>query len=151
MKEQRQQDLIQLENAFIQMKRRMDSEWTKTNGFGLNGMQARILIRLFEDGSQKASVLAEKLLVTAGAITGIADKLIDMEYLERERDLDDRRVVNLVITEKGKAVVQKLKGKRAEISEMMFTGLSDDDVKQLTRLFNQIIANMDRAREQNKN
>jgi len=149
MKDQRQQDLLQLENAFIQMKRRMDSEWTKTNGFGLNGMQARILIRLFEDGSQKASSLAEKLLVTAGAITGIADKLIDMEYLERERDLEDRRVVNLVITEKGKAVVQKLKDKRAEISEMMFTGLSEDDVHQLTRLFNQIIANMDRARERN--
>ncbi|MBW7454227.1 MarR family winged helix-turn-helix transcriptional regulator [Paenibacillus sepulcri] len=147
MKEQRQKDFLSLENAFIQMKRRMDSEWTKTSNFGLNAMQARILIRLDEDGSQKASALAEQLLITAGAITGIADKLIDMEYLERVRDLEDRRVVYLVITDKGKDVVQKLKDKRAEISEMMFTGLSQDDVRELTRLFNQVIANMDKARE----
>jgi DNA-binding MarR family transcriptional regulator len=146
MNEPSQQDFQQLEQAFFQMKRRMDLEWTKENDIGINAMQARILIRLFEDGPQKASAVAEQLCITAGAVTGIADKLIEMEYLERVRDLDDRRVVYLVLTDKGRELVQRLKVRRAQISEMMFAGMTLSDVQELTRLFHQIIANMDGAK-----
>ncbi len=147
MDNQRQEDFLQLEHTFTQMKRRMDAEWARENDLGINAMQARILVRLFEEGPQKASAIADKLQITAGAITGIADKLIDLQYLERERDVEDRRVVYLVLTEKGQQLVERLKVRRAAIMEMMFTGLSPDDVRELTRLFNQVIANMDAMRE----
>ena len=147
MDNQRQEDFLQLENTFTQMKRRMDAEWARENDLGINAMQARILVRLFEEGPQKASAIADKLQITAGAITGIADKLIDLQYLERERDVEDRRVVYLVLTEKGQQLVERLKVRRAAIMEMMFKGLSPDDVRELTRLFNQVIANMDAMRE----
>lgn len=147
MDNQRQEDFLQLEHTFTQMKRRMDAEWARENDLGINAMQARILVRLFEEGPQKASAIADKLQITAGAITGIADKLIDLQYLERERDVEDRRVVYLVLTEKGQQLVERLKVRRAAIMEMMFKGLSPDDVRELTRLFNQVIANMDAMRE----
>jgi DNA-binding MarR family transcriptional regulator len=147
MDNQRQEDFLQLEHTFTQMKRRMDAEWARENDLGINAMQARILVRLFEEGPQKASAIADKLQITAGAITGIADKLIDLQYLERERDVEDRRVVYLVLTEKGQQLVERLKVRRAAIMEMMFTGLSPDDVRELTRLFNQVIANMDAVKE----
>lgn len=147
MDNQRQEDFLQLEHTFTQMKRRMDAEWARDNDLGINAMQARILVRLFEEGPQKASAIADKLQITAGAITGIADKLIDLQYLERERDVEDRRVVYLVLTEKGQQLVERLKVRRAAIMEMMFTGLSPDDVRELTRLFNQVIANMDAVKE----
>jgi DNA-binding MarR family transcriptional regulator len=147
MDNQRQEDFLQLEHTFTQMKRRMDAEWARENDLGINAMQARILVRLFEEGPQKASAIADKLQITAGAITGIADKLIDLQYLERERDVEDRRVVYLVLTEKGQQLVERLKVRRTAIMEMMFTGLSPDDVRELTRLFNQVIANMDAVKE----
>ena len=147
MDNQRQEDFLQLEHTFTQMKRRMDAEWARENDLGINAMQARILVRLFEEGPQKASAIADKLQITAGAVTGIADKLIDLQYLERERDVEDRRVVYLVLTEKGQQLVERLKVRRAAIMEMMFTGLSPDDVRELTRLFNQVIANMDAVKE----
>ena len=137
------QELQNLEHAFIQMKRRMDAEWAKRGDFPINAMQARILVRIFEDGPQKASTLAEQLYLTAGAITGIADKLIQLEYVERVRDLEDRRVVYLVLTDKGRGLLEKLKVQRAEISDMMFSGLSQEEIRELTRLFNRIIANLD--------
>lgn len=147
MDKQRQEDILKLEHTFTQMKRRMDAEWARENDLGINAMQARILVRLFEEGPQKASAVADKLQITAGAITGIADKLIDLQYLERERDVEDRRVVYLVLTEKGQQLVERLKERRTAIMEMMFTGLSQEDVRELTRLFNQVIANMDAVKE----
>ena len=143
---QRQQDFFQLEHALTQVKRRMDVEWARENHVGINAMQARILVRLFEEGPQKASAIAEKLQITAGAITGIADKLMDMQYLERERDVEDRRVIYLVLTDSGQKLVERLKEKRSAIMEMMFAGLSHDDVRDLTRLFDQVISNMDAAK-----
>ncbi|MBW7473819.1 MarR family transcriptional regulator [Paenibacillus oenotherae] len=149
MTNERQQEIFALERVFIQVKRRMDCEWNKEN-IGLTAIQGRILIRLFEDGPQKASVLAEKLYITAGAVTGIADKLLDMGLIERERDMDDRRVVYLVLVEQGRELVEKLRAKRAAIMDMMFAGLSTEDVSELTRIFNQIITNMDEANVEEK-
>ncbi|MFC5652935.1 MarR family winged helix-turn-helix transcriptional regulator [Paenibacillus solisilvae] len=147
MDKQRQEDILQLEHTFTLMKRRMDAEWARENDLRINAMQARILVRLFEEGPQKASAIADKLQITAGAITGIADKLIDLQYLERERDVDDRRVVYLVLTDQGTQLVERLKERRTAIMEMMFTGLSQEEVRELTRLFNKVIANMDAVKE----
>ncbi|MCQ6558494.1 MarR family winged helix-turn-helix transcriptional regulator [Paenibacillus mendelii] len=147
MSEMDQHDLAQLERSFIQMKRRMDSEWSKGN-YGLNALQGRILFRLFEDGPQKASALAEQLYITPGAVTGIADKLLEMELIERDRAEDDRRVVILSATEAGGELAQKLREKRRAVSEKMFSGLSSEDVRELTRLFDKINQNMDAANAQ---
>ncbi|UVI31952.1 MarR family winged helix-turn-helix transcriptional regulator [Paenibacillus spongiae] len=145
MSEMDQHDLALLERSFIQMKRRMDSEWTKGNYRGLNALQGRILVRLFDDGPQKASALADQLYITPGAVTGIADKLFEMNLIVRERAEDDRRVVILTVTKAGAELAEKLKSRRKLISEKMFSGLSNEDVRELTRLFEKINANMDAA------
>ncbi|MFB9330940.1 MarR family winged helix-turn-helix transcriptional regulator [Paenibacillus aurantiacus] len=139
------EEWMELDQAFIQLRRRMDAEWTRMNAFGLNPMQARILVRLTEEGALKASVLAEKLFITPGAVTGIADKLIEMGLLERERAQDDRRVVFLSVTEEGRSIVKTLKEKRMVITTKMFSGLSAVDIRELTRLLNRISLNIDEA------
>jgi len=145
------QEYTQLEQSFAQLKRRMDSEWSKGNFLGLNVMQARILVLLNEDGPQKASVLAEQLYVTPGAVTGIADKLLEMKLIDRDRAEDDRRVVMLTITEPGRELVQKIKVKRAALSSMMFSGLEAEEIQELTRLIEKMIVNVDLAKSQGSN
>ncbi|MBB3108207.1 DNA-binding MarR family transcriptional regulator [Paenibacillus phyllosphaerae] len=145
MTDREQQELKQLDHAFIQLRRRMDAEWTKGSSQGLNALQARILVRLNEDGPQKASSIAEQLFVTPGAITGIADKLMEMGLIVRERAEEDRRVVLLSVTDEARQIVRNLKEKQREIRDKMFSGLSRQDVGELTRLLMQINRNMDEA------
>ena len=63
-----------------------------------------ILLRLNEVG-----VTTPRKLVTdkicAASITGIADKLIKLGFVERERNETDRRSVSLNIAEKGRVLV----------------------------------------------
>jgi len=145
------QEYTQLEQAFAQLKRRMDSEWSKANFLGLNVMQARIVVLLNEYGPQKASALAEQLFITPGAVTGIADKLLEMKLIDRDRAEDDRRVVMLTITEPGRELVQKIKAKRAVLSSMMFSGLEPEEIQELTRLIEKMVVNMDMAKNQDSN
>ncbi|MFD0716525.1 MarR family winged helix-turn-helix transcriptional regulator [Paenibacillus sp. GCM10027626] len=147
MPDNHQEEYAQLEQSFIRMKRRMDSEWSKSNFHGLNPMQGRILVRLCEDGSQKASALAEQLFITPGAVTGIADKLLELGLIARDRAEGDRRIVMLSITEKGRELVQELKKTRSAISAMMFSELSTGEIRELTRLIEKIIVSMDTANE----
>jgi len=142
------QEYTQIEQAFTQLKRRMDSEWSKGNFLGLNVMQARIVVLLNQYGPQKASAIAEQLYITPGAVTGIADKLLEMKLIDRDRAEDDRRVVMLTITESGRELAQKIKTKRAALSSMMFSGLEPEEIQELTRLIEKMIVNVDIAKGQ---
>ena len=70
----------------------------------LTPRDALILMRLNEVG-----VTTPRMLVTpeicAASVTGIADKLIKLGFIERNRSDTDRRSVNINITEDGRRLV----------------------------------------------
>ncbi|EXX84841.1 transcriptional regulator [Paenibacillus darwinianus] len=136
-------ELSNLEDAFRRLQRKLVAEWNKDNRHGLTHTQAGILIKLEHYGPQKASTLAEMLSVTSGAITGIADKLLELGFIVRDRDEIDRRVVQLGISESGRAVVGTIMAKRREILNRMFSGLSRSEIVELTAIYEHILRNME--------
>lgn len=71
---------------------------------GLTLPQARVLFILAEEGGQTTGDLAARLNVSPPTMTGIADRLVRQDLIERASDPDDRRVVRLVLTENGRRV-----------------------------------------------
>ncbi|HUC91376.1 MAG TPA: MarR family transcriptional regulator [Paenibacillus sp.] len=138
-----EEELSKLEDAFRGVQRKVVSEWNKADLHGLTHTQAGILVKLERFGPQKASALAEMLSVTSGAITGIADKLLELGFIVRDRNEDDRRVVQLGITGSGRALVETIMAKRREILNRMFTGLSREEIVQLTAIYEHILRNME--------
>lgn len=53
-------------------------------------------------GSRIMSELAQAMRVTMGTLTVTVDKLIQKGYLERQRSEKDRRIVNVLLTKRGK-------------------------------------------------
>lgn len=67
------------------------------------------LLRALYDGDALApSALAEVMGMTRGAITKLADRLIDKSLVTRTQDKDDRRWQALALTAAGRALVPKL-------------------------------------------
>ncbi|XEC93103.1 MarR family winged helix-turn-helix transcriptional regulator [Paenibacillus tarimensis] len=128
------QDLIRLEEAFRQIRREALSEWNRDGVAGLGASQARILVILSETGPQKASSLAEQMCITSGAVTGMADSLIDLGLIRRERSETDRRIVMLSITENGEKLIGDITEKRLSVMERIATGLTVAEAKELIRL-----------------
>lgn len=140
--------LIELPVLFKRLIKRMTQEWNKLISEDLTMSQSRMLYMLSINGPMKAIEMSELLDVTAGAITGMTDKLVDHGWVERTRNEDDRRVVRLQLTEKGQLYVGTLKVRQREIAEALFSHLPDEDIDNLHRIFTQILGQIEHPEEE---
>ncbi|MBP1154682.1 MULTISPECIES: MarR family transcriptional regulator [unclassified Paenibacillus] len=133
------QDLYELEETFRQLFRRIKASWSRFEEQGVSASQAVILEKLDSEGPLKVSQIAEALWITSGAVTTLSDKLIAGGFAERMRSEEDRRVVMMEITDKGKEVISALKVYRKKVVEAYFGELPEEDVQHLNRIFNHIL------------
>nr|WP_243864302.1 MarR family transcriptional regulator [Paenibacillus castaneae] len=132
-----------LDESFRQVRRLINSEWNTHNVHGLGMTHGRMLTILANTGPQKASALAEQLLITSGGVTGIADRLIELGYIKRERGDKDRRVVMLDITEEGMKNVELIETVRKELMLKLFRGMSAAEMEKGLSIFERMSRNME--------
>ena len=138
----KQHILTEFEELYLDFQRKMGAAWHKKMEQSISGSQVTILFHLNAAGPQKFSALAERLCITPGAVTSLSDKLMSAGYAERKRDEEDRRVVYLEITEEGRELVKKLKKDIKDVVKSFFEGVSDEDLEHLTRIYKQILKNI---------
>ncbi|WP_223830166.1 MarR family winged helix-turn-helix transcriptional regulator [Paenibacillus arenilitoris] len=136
-----------LDESFRQVRRQVNAEWNTYNVHGLGMTHGRMLTILAESGPQKASALAEQLLITSGGVTGIADRLIELGYIRRTRGEQDRRVVMLGITDEGMKNVALIETVRTKIMFKLFDGMSIEEMAGGLALFERMNRNMESADE----
>ncbi|MFK7696604.1 MarR family transcriptional regulator, partial [Paenibacillus sp. HJGM_3] len=88
-------EYTEFEILYRQLTRKLSLEWNKESAQPITGSHAYILEKLAQEGPQKVSSLAEAIGITAGAVTGLSDKLAGYGYATRGRTEEDRRVVML--------------------------------------------------------
>lgn len=89
--------------------------------------QLLILDTLREKGSMRMGELAEFLGVSMAAATGVVERLVNNGLSERAGSPGDRRVVNISITAKGSAIVEKHTRARLKATVDLFQNLSPPD------------------------
>lgn len=135
----RQDNLYELESTFRLLFRKIRTSWTRFEEQGVSASQAVILEKLEAEGPLKVSQIAEMLYITSGAVTSLSDKLISGGFASRTRSEEDRRVVMMEITDKGREVLESLHRHRSEVVECFFGRLPKEDVDHLNRIFKQIL------------
>lgn len=75
---------------------------------GLTRMQARILMELNQYGSHTIGSLGESICVAGANISAMCKKLEGMGLVERVRNRDDERVVQVLLTSLGKETVSEI-------------------------------------------
>lgn len=105
---------------------------------GLTPPQFYILKILDHYGASRATQLAEKMYVKPSAITVMTDRLIDRRLVERYHDDNDRRVVVIELTKKGKATVEEAMAARNEHIAKYFSHLELQEREDLLRLFEKL-------------
>lgn len=70
--------------------------------------QLKILLVLYVGGSRRMSDIASQLEVTLPTATNLVDRLVDKQYLYREDDPDDRRVVLCHLSENGEEALTQI-------------------------------------------
>lgn len=133
-------DHEELLKLFYYILKKLKKEWSNQLQ-GINYSQYLILKTLSRSGPQKAAQLAEMTQITPGAITSATDKLVVEGYAERKGDKEDRRVVYLEITDKGREFIESLAQEQNKVTMKFFQGLPDEDIQHLIRIYNKISDN----------
>ena len=76
--------------------------------YGLTQPQFAVLEVLHHKGPLPLCAIGEKLLVTSGNVTYVADQLEKAGYLRRERSATDRRVIHAQLTPRGAALMARI-------------------------------------------
>lgn len=90
-------------------------------------------LSLLSDGRKhEMGALKKNLAITGAVATGVADHLVKKKLAERGRwTKEDRRVVNIGISKKGKELIKRIDNKRLKFLGMVLSGMSKDERKTL--------------------
>jgi len=86
--------------------------------YGLTMPQYQLLLAAMYGDATTLGSLADELNCSRGNLTGVADRLERDGWLVRERSTEDRRVVNIRLTEKGAKVLEVKHEVAKELAEI---------------------------------
>ena len=99
----------------------------------LSLVHLNLLMLLRFNGPLTMSRLAEMLDVSVASATGIVDRMEKKGVIERRRSDEDRRVVQVYVTEKGEQVFTQMQAERQANMLKMISKITDSDLKALLK------------------
>lgn len=112
---------------------------------GIPLSHVQVLSMLSETGSMSVSEISTRLGIAKPNITPLVDRLIEDALVDRIRDTNDRRVVNVIILDAGREKLAAIRGTIGDQVQDWGAGISSADFKELsdalsslTRILSQI-------------
>lgn len=97
------------------------------NDLGLNFTQYRVLKALSFCERISASELARRIDHDAGALTRLLDKMQEKGFLQRHTCAEDRRAVDISLTDAGRALIKPLRNISNRLTDVALADLSTDE------------------------
>ena len=101
---------------------------------GITGQQMGILLALTRGAATTPFELSKVLGIDTGLMTRMLDKLEMRELLQRQRSIEDRRVINLVLTDKGQEVAAEIPKIAPEVLNHRLRNFSAEEFDEFMRL-----------------
>ena len=95
--------------------------------------QVRVVFLLLQERSLRMSDLASALDVSVSRATGLLDRLVEKDMVNRWQDPEDRRSVLCSLTERGLELGQRLLAARRSRWEERLAPMSQGDLKKVCR------------------
>lgn len=104
----------------------------------LTGPQLTVLKLLETIGDLSLSGLSERIRAQNSTVTGIIDRMEREGLVTRERSKEDRRVVFIRLTDKGREVAQEIPVEPMEIFRSALESLSAEEMRTLLRIMTKL-------------
>ncbi len=110
--------------------------------FGLTPFHWLVLCCLWQEDGLPTSSIGEKLQQVGGTLTGVLDRMEERGLVRRERDLSDRRIWRIWLTDAGKELETILPPIAAELREEAMQGIAGAERELFSQILNRAIANL---------
>lgn len=108
---------------------------------GLTSAQWGPLLMLKRAGSMPVAELARGMLIDAGAMTRMLDRLEKKQFCKRVRSADDRRVVQVELTPLGEAAIAEVPAVLADVLNAHLAGFSKTEWVALKGFLERLLVN----------
>lgn len=117
--------------------------------YGLNSTSVLALAMIYssEDGTLNPSDLSDALSSSRTNVTRLSDDLTEAGWVDRRASKEDRRRVELSLTEAGKALLETALPGIWEHITRQWSGLTPAELKEFDRLLRKLLASMDKLAE----
>jgi MarR family transcriptional regulator, multiple antibiotic resistance protein MarR len=109
--------------------------------FDVSAAQWLVVLLVGENAVASASGLCDTLAYDPGAMTRLLDRLERKGIVRRVRSPEDRRTIQLELTESGKALYPKIIAAIADVNNGLLRGFSRKEVGQLEDFLRRMLAN----------
>ncbi|MFQ6093426.1 MAG: MarR family winged helix-turn-helix transcriptional regulator [bacterium] len=122
------------------MKRALES---RLAGHGITSSQYAVLYRLWEEDGLSLTELGKKLYFDNPTITGVVDRMERDNLVNRERNNEDRRVIKIFLTSRGKELKDVLIPLGPEVNRLATTNFSSEEKDRLKSFLERVWENIE--------
>ena len=113
--------------------------------YGLSMREINVVLFLANNpGYDTARDITEYRGISKSQVSQAVEFLVELSYLTRTPDPDDRRLLHLALTEEGLALARECKAVQARCGQDLLDGMTEDQVRQLQELWDMVMANGER-------
>jgi len=112
---------------------------TELRAYGLSLSQMWVLRGLIFDGRQSLAELSKNIGMSTSNVSGIVERLVQMELVQRDRDVEDRRVVWIKLSDKGQQASKEIPALADLFFQSLMTEIPDEDAKVLIKQLRSLV------------
>ncbi|MDA3790095.1 MAG: MarR family transcriptional regulator, partial [Desulfobacula sp.] len=110
-----------------------------TNDFGYDKKLLIILQTVVDNELMSVTQLSKDVSLSQATVTNITKRLENQGYLERNKNTIDKRRINLMVTEKGNSILEKVPPLLQEKFTSKFSKLEDWEQLMIESAFNRVV------------
>ncbi len=120
---------------------------TINKGLGITMTQANVLFLIKHKGTMNVTEIANDLGVTKSAATQLIDGLVRQNFLARETDMEDHRILKINLSDASHKRIANLRGKTVKMLSAKFDILSDKELVSLAKITQKLLENNNGVKE----
>jgi len=128
----------ELEDNYISFQCMIIAYSNRFNVEGVSTAQYYILDTLYKQGPKTTKELAEMKGISQSGISKLTKRLLEKKYVYQERQLNDRRSFDIVLTGEGKAFLNRVEEFGKEIMNLIEEALTPDEVQSFSMMCKKI-------------
>jgi DNA-binding MarR family transcriptional regulator len=91
-----------------------------------------IMKLLEEAGTLHVAEIGEKLQIARPQMTHLIDRLVELDIVERQMGIEDRRMINIMLSGKGKRIIKEHDSDIMNATREMLSCLTDEELESLS-------------------
>lgn len=104
-----------------------------------------LLSALEESGGMSMSEVAQMMLISKQQATQVTGRLVDSGYIKRKTDAKDRRIINVMVTQKGRTTLTECMQVITQMTMEKLNMLSDEDTEKLDNALDVLLSTMEKV------